>query len=1073
MQTKNLARKIVAAFALFTAALAVQAGDIYSIDFITKAGRTTPPTRLPSPVYGSDVTVTPSETTPLKVGDEIVIRVRMIDKNWSTTGTPWSFEPTAKLGALAALSPTNLANTAYAPALGLKLGTKNVFATWFATVDLSSSEDISPDPSIPPNYYTDLFFSYTVKPGDIAWPVLLMTTNDGKAASETSSSYQYFLKNVGATGYWTLKSGTADADFSYSASGTGANAPTDSRLMSTSGSGMDLFIDTITFDSQMADTVNWRTIDDSGTEGTGLPATPTLVAEAAPTEPVKVYVWVDKESVAVPANATSHTDAIGTRQIAEVTFDAGDKAKPFELIGNAVGTANVRISATKSREKDDMGNVVVSWIERQINVVASVPNVTFTLLGPDSLPTTKLECTTDYSTIVGTIRARVSPAPSTGPLTVTVTPSEAVFGGIKPYLGISDTTTGEPWKNSTTTLTFAIGESGPKDLYLYGLGSTNTFENPDTNITFSPTISGADSATYLNLNGRSATLSRVTPTITSPLDGVALDDAILGEDYPVTLAVTGGYNDIYKSAAGAWKVNYSILKDGSPLRSGAVTNDTINTASREITATIPRGDVRRGATDMVLWVTSPDGVASAKKTVKFKVFEPPTVVAAFESPEGSAVGTYAEGETANVYFRVEKQAAYSDTDAVYLFLKPTDDTIDTVTNNMSCAAFALTNQLVSAGVLMPNGTNVSAGCASVKLLNGSESVITRFTIELCSTLKYDPDKVVDRFDNPVALTVTNVVPKVQSVRVGGNSAEEGETLDGARSVPLGITQKFSIKSLVEPSAIDRDSSFVTQWYFDEDPFGGANGDGWHDSGHPTNVFTRAFITPGVRTVKVRCRDKDMAVGDYSDEFTFYVAVNDQPKIVITPLKGEHKYIETQKGIDESAFRVTLVNGAPVFTNATSSLDVELTITKNDPAGAYSTNDVVLSTYTIQFPNGIDGTSSEKSVFFFKSLDGTLGSWEDGFTITASVKGSAKDDQGKSWDPGSYEINISNANPTLTTIPDKNEDGGETEPKGIDTTIGQENPIKWSVGDVVGDKTNLVVTCMVDGQVVGTLSLIHI
>ena len=1068
MQTKNLARKIVAAFALFTATLAVQAGDIYSIDFITKAGRTTPPARLPSPVYGSDVTVTPSESTPLKAGDEIVIRVRMIDKNWSTTGTPWSFVPTASLGALAALSPTNLANSAYAPALGLKLGTKNVWATWFATVDLSSTEDPSPDSNIPPNYYTDLFFSYTVKPGDIAWPVLLMTTNDGKAASETSSSYQYFLKNVGATGYWTLKSGVADADFSYSASGTGAVSPTDSRLMSTSGSGMGLYINTITFDSQMADSTNWRTIDDSGTEGTGLPATPTLVAEAAPTEPVKVYVWVDNEGVAVPANATGHTDALGTRQIAEVTLDVGDKAKPFELIGKAVGTANVRISATKDRELDDMGNPVVSWIERQINVVASVPNVTFTLLGPDSLPTTQLECTTDYSAIVGTIRARVSPAPSTGPLTVTVTPSEDVFGGTKPCLGISDTTTGEPWKNSTTTLTFAIGESGPKDLYLYGLGSTNTFENPDTNITFTPAISGSDSATYVNLNGRSATLLRVTPTITAPLDGVSLDDAILGEDYPVTLAVTGGYNDIYKSAPGAWKVNYSILKDGSPLRSGAVTNDTINTASREITATIPRGDVRRGATDMVLWVTSPDGVASAKKTVKFKVFEPPTVVAAFESPEGPSVGTYAEGETASVYFRVEKQAAYSDTDAVYLFLKPTDDTIDTVTNNMSCAAFALTNLLVSAGVLMPNGTNVSAGCASVKLLNGSESVITRFTIELCSTLKYDPDKVVDRFDNPVALTVTNVVPRVQSVRVGGNSAEEGDTLDGARSVPLGIDQKFSIKSLIEPSAIDRDNSFVTQWYFDEDPFGGANGDGWHDSGHPTNTFTRAFITPGVRTVKVRCRDKDMAVGDYSDEFTFHVAVNDQPKIVITPLKGEHKYSETQKGVDESSFRVTLVNGAPVFTNATSTLDVELTITKNDPAGAYSTNDVVLSTYTIQFPNGIDGTSSEKSVFFFKSLDGTLASKEDGFTITASVKGAAKDDQGKSWDPGSYEINISNADPTLTTIPDKTEDGGETEPKGIDTTIGQENPIKWSVGDVIGDKTNLVVTCMVDGQVVDTM-----
>ena len=1074
MQTKNLARKIVTAFALFTTMLAVQAGDIYSIDFITKTGSTTPPAYLPSPVYGSDVTVRPSTTTPLKAGDEIVIRVRMIDKNWSSTGTPWSFVPTSNLGALALLSPTNLANTAYAPAIGLKLGTKNVFATWFATVDLSSSEDPSPDPNIPPNYYTDLFFSYVVKPGDIAWPVLLMTTNDGKAASETSTSYQYYLKNVGATGYWTLKSGGADADFSYSATGTGAVAPTDQRLSSISGSGMNLYINTIDFDSQMADTTNWRTIDDSGTEGTASPSTPTLVAETAPAEPATVYVWVDDESIAVPAAAVAPV-APETRHIAKITFDAGEKTKPFELIGNAVGTANVRVSATDKLETDDMGNTVVSWIEKQIRVVASVPNVTISLIGPDNVSTTdSLVCTPDYSAKVGTLRVRVSPAPTTGPLTVTVVPSvedvdrDDIFGGTKPYLGISATTTDEPWKKSDTTLTFAVGDSGPHELYLYGLGSTNTFENPVTNIKFSPKLSGADSATYTTLNSRSATLTRVTPAITAPLAGDEIDDATLGQDYQVTLAVTGGYNDIYKSDAGTWKVNYTIEKDGSPLRSGSVTNDTINTATREITATIPRGDIRRGATDMVLWVTSPDGVASAKRSVKFKVFEPPTVVAALESADGVAVGTYAEGETASVYFRVEKQDAYSDSDAVYAFLKPTDDTIDVVTNYMTCSAFALTNLTDSAGVLIPNSSKVSSGCALIKFLDGNATSIGRFTVELCSTIKYDPDKVVDSFDSPITVTATNVVPKVLAVRVGGNTAEEGATLDGAESVPLGIEQKFSLKSLFEPSNIDRESSFKTQWYFDEDPYAGAEGDGWQDSGHPTNILKRAFITPGKRTVKVRCQDKDMvAGGEYSEEFTFYVMVNDQPKIVITPLKGAGKYSETQKGKEESAFRVTLTS-APAFTNKADNIQVDLVVTKNDPTGAYSTNDVVLSTYTIPFSNGIDGTSTDTAVFFFKQLDGTQGSNDDGFTITASVNGNKKDDIGKSWDPGSYEINISNADPTIKTVPDATADGGETEPKGIDTTIGKENEIKWTVGDVYGDKTNLTVTCMVDGNTVETV-----
>ena len=1065
MQTKNLAQKIVAAFALLTATLAVQAGDICSIDFVTKAGSTSP-AYLPSPVYGSDVTERPSQTNPLKVGDEIVIRVRMVDKNWTTTGAPWNFIPTSALGSLTA---DQLKNTVWAPALGLKLGTKDVFAKWIGTIDLSSTEDIYQDPNIPPNYYTDIFFSYTIKPGDIAWPVLLMTTNGGKAASESSTSYQYYLKNVGATSYWTLKSATIDADFSFtsSSSPTGSTTPTDPYLRSISGSGMGLYVNTISFDSQMADTTNWRTIDDSGTEGTGLPSTPTLVADASPSEPVKVYVWVDDESVAEPANATSFTDDLGTRKVAEITFDAGEKAKPFELIGNAVGTANVRISSTKSRQNDDMGNPVVSWIERQINVVASVPNVTVSLIGTDNVnSTTSLECTPDYTAKVGTLRVRVSPAPTTGPLTVTVTNNWDVFGS---YLGVSDTTTGEPWKGTTATLTFAIGESGPKDLYLYGLGGTNTFENPDTNIFFGPTASGPDAATYGNLNGRSATLTRVTPTITSPVAGSALKDAVLGQDYGLKLAVTGGYNDIYKSAIGDWKVNYSILKDGTPLSSGTVTNDTINTATREITATIPYKFIKRGATHMVLSVTSADGVESAELTVLFKVYEPPTVIGAFESATGSSVGTYAEGDTANIYFRVEKQDAYSDTDAVYAFLKPTDDTIDVITNNMTSTAFALTNLSNSVGILIPAGANVSSGCATVKLLEGNPAVVGMFTIELCSTLKYDPNKVVDSFDNPITLSAANVVPVVESVRVGGNTVADKGTLSGAASVPLNIAQKLTIASLVEPSKIDRDTSFVTEWYFSDTPSVG-NG-GWVDFGHPTNTVTHAFITPGTTTVRVRCQDKDMKAEDpnsYSAEFEFYVVVNDQPKITILPLKGEHKYNETQSGSEESEFRVRLDNGAPVFTNGTDKLNVELTVTKRDATGAYSTNDVVLSTYTISFGSGIDGSVGEDTKFYFTSLDGTLPSKNKGFKITASVKGGQKDDIGKSWVDGSYEVYVSNSDPTLTTVPEADSTEGDTLPKGIDTTIGKENEITWTVDDVDGDVTNLVVTCMVEGNTIDTV-----
>ena len=1069
MQIKNLAQKIVAAFALFSVTLVVNAGDIYSIDFITKTGTT-----LTNAVYGSDVAVRPDKDNPLGVGDDIVIRVRMVNKDWPTTGKRWDFAPT---GLFATLTSTQLQEYFFVPGLGLQFGGKQVYAKWFHTEELKYSGR---------SYCTDLYFKYTVKAGDVAWPALLLSST-GKVVGSSNDSAKYSVDMVDL-GYWALTNGTSTAgDFSYT-SELLPSAICGPASATYDGSGMGLYINTIDFDGQWKDSTSspkiWREIDDSGSEGTASPSAPALVAKAAPTEAVKMYVWTDAASTVTPSfGGVTKTTSDG-RKYAEVVMDAGSTAKQFELLGSVSNvTENVCLSPTITLETDDGGMLVTNWVQRTVRVIASEPNVTFTLLGPDGTATSSLACTANYGEKVGTIRVKVSPAPKSGTLTVTVNPNADVFGlgGATPYLAISSTEGGEPWNETpVTNVTFALGDTTAKNLYLYGLGSTNTFENPSTNIKFTPTWTGEN---YTKTNSCSATLVRATPAITSPVEDATLDDATLGAEYPIAVTVTGGYNDMYVTGqvAGTWKLNYAIEKGGSTISSGSVTNNApINAANGELTAIIPRTAIKPGADKLVLTVTAPDGKTSDKRTVNFKVYEPPTVIATLEAVDGETEGTYAEGGTAKVYFSIPDQPSYSGVDNVYAFLKPRDeDTLTSVTNHLiQSKAFALTNMtdvagkdITSRGVMIPMNKNASSQVAEVQLLDGD--LVGAFSIVICSTSAYSSETVIDEFDNPVTINVTNVVPNVSSVLIAGRTAVNGTAFGDNASVPLNIEQQLYIKSILEPSReIDlNEPGFKVQWYFDDAPKAGTNKDGWQDltpSGNPTNFIEHTFTRPGDVVVKVRCRDKDtpanMYSEDYYGEFSFTVRVDEQPRVVISPRHG-YSYTENDTGVENSAFDVSLI-GAPVLTNKNDSLIVALSVKKLDESNTkYSTNDVVLSTYTIKFANGVDGRSDSNHFFYFKTLDGTPASASDGFQIVAAVTNDVVDAEGKEWNDGTYDVRIYNSSPVLSTDPAEEVDAEGNPVAVVNTTIGEEIPVSWDISDVAADMvSNLVITCKVDGRV---------
>ena len=79
MKIKNLAKMTVAAFSLLASVTLAKAGDIYSIDLIES-----------DPLYDG---VKPTKANPLLAAQKAVIRMRLVNKGWPTTGEAWHFDP--------------------------------------------------------------------------------------------------------------------------------------------------------------------------------------------------------------------------------------------------------------------------------------------------------------------------------------------------------------------------------------------------------------------------------------------------------------------------------------------------------------------------------------------------------------------------------------------------------------------------------------------------------------------------------------------------------------------------------------------------------------------------------------------------------------------------------------------------------------------------------------------------------------------------------------------------------------------------------------------------------------------
>ena len=1025
---RTLMKKLIKSLKSALAALAVVGlscsagaadGDIYSIDLVNS--------------YNGLI---PTSSSPLTIGEKAVVRVRLANRDWSAAGKPWRLMPTAAYAALGEVMQTQ-----YPMQLGLMLGGQQVFATHVATLEVAN----------PASTYTDFYFEYTVKPGDLAMPAQLM--NESGQAASAATSADYMLNN---SAYWQIVNDDGDeAVFHFTTLGGAmplvAGQP---QNYCPSGIGMGLYVQTVDFDKNYVEEAAaagevsvWRRI--YRTLSTTSSTQPSVVVNGTPTTAITMYVWVEDESIAAPI-LTDGATLVDGRYVLPVSFAAGsDPTKTFRLKGLATGTTTVRMSSTPNLVYDDLGALVENWVERTVQVVeppapyASVEVLDRSMAGSLS----QVTCPTNYQDYVAVMRVALNVQAPTSAVKVDIVPDvdvwPAALGSRRIGVSASSDPTDRPWLDCTTSVTFNAGET-ERYLYLYALDQTDDLASlaGKGKVTFTPTLSGAGAADYTG-DAKSGTfsISPMKPVIVSPAAGDTLSDAIAGEPYALDLMVADTYRRLRQNG---WTVQ---------LRSSALGSSGWKTYSDDVEVDSETGYVTLNVTfmiekddaDLEIRVVNPKDENNGTRTsasvkTKISVTAPKKASATFD--RGAAQYAESRTETAKAYFQISQPSETAK--ALYAYLRPINDD---ASNKVSSAAF--TTAMPNQGVYIAPGSLDSANLyAELSLLDGNCSAL--YEVVICTSSSYSKEREASYVAGQCALVVTNVMPTIRSVSMGGSSVKvSGGVMP--KKVAQGIKKAFAI-DVQDPGRLDLEASgddaFCVKWNF-------GGGDEVYVWGNPsTNSISRVFTTPGEVEVTVQCQDKDMRASNiWTEPFTFTVDVLDAPAVTIVQRDGRSLFYEDETGDANSRFYVML-NVAPDFTNATDRLKVDLAVELGDDSDSgYSAADCVLSRTSVEFSSGM----TNGPTFYLKSLDGTSQSQSKGFRITATVSAdsAALDAEGKTWMSGDCELTVLNRAPSIL-MPAERKDA-EGNPISTTTTINETQSVGWSVTDVDADLSGLAVT----------------
>lgn len=906
--------------------------------------------------------------TPKEVGETFYILVRFLNEDWAESLNPtdpktheWVIERNAE-----SILAGDWTEGVYQPALRLAIGAKKVNAVLALTGPGGEPNGLNPNSS----FYTDFYFSYTVKEGELGQPVRFVNGEDKIVDSpEGVGAMGLGLMNVKTQlrkqGYYNLTNDKGSlANFTFTVNkephtkGSGYPGPDSEERTNyemvyagqSAGQTVGISVKTVDFgpaEDEAKKQDAWRLIEQNG----GAQGIEPQIKGLGPTT---VYVWSDNEAAVVPVGEVEPTG--DGRTVVKVQLNADGSPTTFELKGTADAAVGDEAwiclcsQPTPAKRWLNGEEIAGSYLSNRVVIVKSVARLSITdETGGQSMKTEATTNGLEYLAMKLTLNK-----PFESGFTVNLNPEvvghpeiDALSNKYVVVLGEKDV---DPTvaTGSITNLTLTAGQTTAY-FYVYPLGSCAELSSSSGGLRFTPTI---DKDLYPEawefFKDGQPIVSTVRVTDQKPTAAVSAEnEAFEGDPVEVEVEVQDNWRDLTSLNTNGYTVvirldSEEVLRTNctfSAEESKSFTFEapkTKNAKDEEKTMTVRVWDGTHGTGNNAAYTWTAPFTLRAQPTYRAfaRICYPGTSTAIDPNH------IFCEGDSVQVSFAVEDAngkpiGAPRD---MYAMLVPLDST---------------SSNLVDATVLekkfyfAQDATN-SQQSVVINLLDGDALATVRKTTETVANLRLDlfdksdekpiPDAVVKRVTIP-QLTVTNAAPTVVSVRKGADYNDpEGklELVDGEWTyksrVPSGVPVAFSLR-IDDLGLIDATSATTrVRWEWTDGP----EGDKWNDSQTvkaDTNGIASAAITfsePEVdQLVSIYLQDRDQKAvssnpNDFGDvpAFTFRLKVSKMPNAYISFIGGNengdfYEQTEYSKTRSNPAFNVKLSefpNGSNTYTD---------------------------------------------------------------------------------------------------------------------------------------------------------------
>ena len=858
-----------------------------------------------------------SAERPMKAGDTLYIRVRMLVKNYTGVikfgEAPKEWWPKPNTPAASFLN---------VPAIALYMGegrqpAKASFVEYGPTMNHKSGTLLTDDlfrapPESNPDgwkYYTDLYFAYTVKPGDLGMPIRLMTAGGPTPDEDTDSNYQLYncALNGATTGLepWVLSDteGTP-ASFWYGPgleSLQGVEWPEGDQttkgpirnydLMSEGG-----YVKTVDFDSNDPEAGGyWREVPAKGGEPDN--AARLEVLGGYRDEPTIVYVWTTNEAKAVVFAKNSSQAFDETTRKLRITIPAGEtptvdfglrsgaEAEEGDKVDVFLGAVNAALAS---------GEELVTKVTRQVVIgAAREPTVKVYLDAKGTVNVTD-EAVPDYQTpSAHELVFRCEPVCTTGDIVLKLKAKVTNDDTLQTLQDLyADNIlrltpkgfAGDPLDQEPTEITIPKGTSEVR-YQVHLLGATDKtqkngviFSLEEKTVPAGVKVDDQSNAKFIIKKTFKPVIVAATPEFATDEQegrvtvGSGNEKAFVLEiqDTYRNLNDANGYDFIFK-AEGEEGVDEN--DDPTP---GVITvfGVTVNDEGRFSTDDVDQNPVFYGIApegkEMTLQLKAPNGTKG--EAVKYLLVVTDGKYTTIARTEEKIV--FCEGESTHVTLGLTQ--GYTGNSG-HIFLADAGDD-ESVTNWVYSPQF-------QTGASIERGKTKVEAEREIRFLDGGKDLTLKAV--LCS--QNDKTKTVESYGaGTIVFTITNKPPSVVSVKAGDYDVDMAK---GTIAEPIcrGVKKLFTVVvDDVDPDLYAKGADAMkVKWEID-------------GSTYETNDVTKSFEVAHTFTaekvgavVKIFVKDKDMSAYPLTPTYTFKVDVKDMPKVEITPSATGGRFSENE------------------------------------------------------------------------------------------------------------------------------------------------------------------------------------